>query len=616
MIRPDIPVMDSTLNEKSRPQYVKMLKEANASRVWIALSRISFFERGDTVGNLADNIKYFEACGFETGVWIGSYGFGGPLEKGISRDWTRIKSLGGVQGDYDAFCPEDDGFSTAYTEWVKDIVRAGARLIMLDDEFCLSVRPGIGCFCDRHIKLLEQKIGKITDLTTIFTGGKNKYRDAYISVMGDSMRAFCKKVRNAVNEIDSSVRVGLCAGYTSWDVEGTDPIEMAKLLAGDTKPFFRFTGAPYWVAPNRRRFGFQRLSGVIECARNQLSWVKDSDIEYFGEADSFPRPAFNCSASLIENFDIVMQALGVKDLKYLYDYFSTPAYEMQYHKIHTRNIPFYNTLEKVFKDSNICGVRLYRPAHRLADITCPDNFIGEKNVMTKAFFSMSASMLSALCIPTCYDGESDYAAVFGDDALWFENKHKKVLVDLPAAIILQQKGYDLGIKAQTPAPVPTVERFDDESVQLVYTAQDVQYKNLVLDDRAKVHSRFDTGSVASFEYGNFLVLNFDALYVGEGSSLFCSYSRGRQLAQFFENSYPRLSDHPEIYCLCAKKQNGQVVLLQNHSCDPVFDFDITLPKACKSFKLYNADGVADGNKIHIATDFHPFASILLEAEYL
>lgn len=616
MIKPDIPIMYSSLNECTREKYLELLTAANASRVWIALDRFTLFNRGDHLEKLKSHICFFEKNSLETGVWIGSLGFGEPMPKGVKRDWTRIKSICGVQTEADSFCPEDNEFVSAYLDWVRDIVKAGARLIMLDDEFCLSVRPGIGCFCDKHIALLEQKVGVLPDnLTDIFTGGKNKYRDAYLEVMGNSMRGFCKKLRVAVDTVDPTVRVGLCAGYTSWDVEGTDPIEMSKLLAGNTKPFFRFTGAPYWVAPTRNRFPGQRLSGVIECAKNQLSWSKDSGIEYFGEADSFPRPSFNCNAMLIENFDIVMQALGVKDLKYLYDYVSSPEYEKQYHKIHVRNMPFYDKLENAFKDTEVCGVRLYRPAHRIADITLPDSFIGEKNVMTKAFFSMAASMLAGQGIPTCYDGDSDYCAVFGDDALCFENNHKRVVVDLPAALILQKKGYDLGIKSISSAPVPFIEHFKDEQVQLVYTSANAEYNALELKPEAKIQSTFDTGAVASFEYNNFLVLNFDALYIGEGSSLLRSYSRGRQLREFFENAYPSICDLSEIYCLLAKKQDGLTVLFQNHSSDPVFDFDINLPKECKEFKLYRAEGVLKGKKIHITTEFSPSASILLEIKY-
>ena len=615
MLYPDIPILNSNVNTENRKIILEMLKKAKANRLWLALDRWTLFKRGNAVSELSDNIRFFENSGIETGVWMQAFGFGDPLPKGEKRPWTRIKSLSGKQTDNDVFCPEDEEFVKAYSDWIKDVAKTGTRLIMLDDDLCMSVRPGIGCFCDKHIALLEQKVGKLPSLEEIFTGVKNKYRDAYLEVMGDSMRKFCKSVRTAVDSIDNTIRVGLCAGYTSWDIEGTDPIEMSRILAGNTKPFFRFTGAPYWVAPQKQRFKNQRLSAVIENARNQISWSKATDIEYFAEADSYPRPAYHCNASLIESFDIAMQASGTRSLKYIFDYYSSPEYEKQYYKIHTRNIPFYKQLKSIFEDTTPCGIRLYRPCHRIKDLTLPNEFIGEKNVMTKSYFSPAATMLSALGIPTVYDGESDFATFFGDDAQYFYNKHKKIVLDLPAALLLKERGIDVGIKNITPSAAPFIEVFQNERVPL-FNIETTEFYDLDLKENAKICSRFDTGAVASYEYDKFLVLNFNSLYVGEGSTLLCSYARGRQISDFISNAFPVIQGNADIYSICAEKENAHTVLFQNHSSDPIFDFDIILPKECKAFRLYGIDGEYQEGKIHIDADFHPSASFILEVKYI
>ncbi len=57
---------------------------------------------------------------------------------------------------------------------------------------------------------------------------------------------FSKTLRNAVDEIDKTIRLGYCLVYEVWDYGETDAIEIAKALAGDTKPFCRTAGAPYW----------------------------------------------------------------------------------------------------------------------------------------------------------------------------------------------------------------------------------------------------------------------------------------------------------------------------------------------------------------------------------
>ena len=611
MLCPDVPLLNSNLNESSRKQFLEQAQRANASRVWIALDRGSLFNREDHLERLEENLHFFEDHGMETGVWIQAFGFGEPLSY-EQCNWTRLKSATGVTREVDAFCPEDPNFTHAYLSWVRDIAKLSPALIMLDDDLCLSVRPGIGCFCDRHMELLQKEVGNINDPTALFVGSRNKYREAWFRVMGNTMRSFCQKVRQAVNEIDPSIRVGLCAGYTSWDIEGTDPIELSQILAGQTRPFFRLTGAPYWIATNR--IPGQRLSAIIENARNQTAWCKDTNIDFFAEADSYPRPCYHTSAMLIENFDIAMHACGVKSLKYLFDYYSSPSYETQYLKIHERNLPLYEKIEKAFEGSTPCGIKVFRPPHRIKDAILPTPFVGEKPIM-RAYFSKAAALLSCHAIPVSYERENDCAVAFGDDALYLDASAKKIVLDRSAALLLKEQGIDVGFELGKRANTPTFELFENEKVLLRSIDPSAPFFDLTLRDGATVKSRFDTGSVASFEYQNFLILNFDAFFVSEDSALYCSYARGNQLQQFFGFPYPAVCSYANLYSICAAQENKHVVLLQNHSMDPVFDFDITLPKPCHSFTLTGAEGILCDNRIHITTDFLPQATLLLEVEY-
>lgn len=614
MQKPHVPIMNSNVDENTRPVYLRQIREADADRVWIALDRYTFFEdRTRDMERLRENLRYFEENGLEVGVWMQAFGFGDPLPYDKC-GWTRLRSVGGISKEADMLCPEDPDFVAAYLEWVRDIARLSPKLIMLDDDLCLSVRPGIGCFCDRHLRLLQDEVGELPELTSIFTGGPNRYRDAWYKVMGNTLRGFCRKVRSAVDSIDPSIRVGLCAGYTSWDIEGTDPIELSQILAGSTAPFFRLTSAPYWVAQKTNRFPGQRLSAVIENARNQIAWSKDSGIEFFAEADSFPRPAYNCPAMLVENFDIMMHASGTKSLKYLFDYHSSPQYEKQYLRIHCRNLPLYETVEAAFEGSSPCGVRVYRPAHRITDAILPSPFAGEKAVM-RTYFSPAAAMLACHAIPVCYDGESDCAMVFGDDALYLKDTHKKVVLDRSAALLLMERGIDVGIDRVTDAPTPAFEYFEGEKILLGRINAEATFKDLTLKEGATVLSRFDTNAVASFAYGRFLILNFDAFTVNESSTLFCSYARGKQLLRFFENPFPSISGFTDLYSICAERDGTHISLFQNLSIDPVLGLDITLPKPCKAFRLYGAEGECSGNTIHVTTDFLPQATMMLTVKY-
>ena len=613
MFNPDIPILNSNINQTTRDTLLNQARSAKAARIWIALDRDSLFDRGDHLKRLNENLRFFEDHGFQTGVWFQAFGFGDPLSYKTC-DWTRLRSVTGVSHEADAFCPEDPNFINAYLAWVRDIAKLSPTLMMLDDDLCLSVRPGIGCFCERHMALLEHEVGKIEDPTKLFTGKKNKYRDEWFRIMGNTLRTFCQKVRQAVDEIDPHIRVGLCAGYTSWDIEGTDPIELSKILAGSTHPFFRLTAAPYWVSPGRNRFPGQRISAVIENARNQIAWSKQANVEFFAEADSYPRPCYHTPAMLIENFDLAMHASGVKSLKYLFDYYSSPEYETQYLKIHNRNIPLYEKIEAAFQDSTPCGIRVYRPPHRITDAILPEEFAGENPIM-RTYFSNAAAMLACHAIPVSYEGKSDCTVVFGDDALYLDDLSQKIVLDRTAALILKEKGINMGFELSTKSHTPMFEIFGGNRVLLKNTDMKTTFWNLKLSEDTIVKSYFDTGAVASFEYKNFLILNFDTFFVNEASALYCSYERGKQLQEFFDTPYPAIYGFANLYSICAEKNFGHTVLFQNQSIDPIFDFDIVLPKACRKFNLTGATGTLCGNKIRVATDFLPQATILLEVEY-
>ena len=621
MLSVDVPVMNSNITSKNREKLLKQIKEAKASRIWVAIDRYMLFSnRSEDLKILNENIRFFEQNGFEVGVWMSSFGYGATLpveDCYFSNDkcsWTRIRSVTGRCEEVDALCPEDEEFLSAYLSWVKDIAELRPAMIMLDDDLCLSVRPGIGCFCEKHQKLLFDEVGEIKNYTDIFVGGKNKYRDAWYKVMGNTLRRFCKKVRDAVDTVDDTIRVGFCAGYTSWDIEGVDAIELSRILAGKTEPFYRLTGAPYWIAPKINRFPGQRLSAIIENVRNQVSWNKGESVEYFAEADSYPRPCYRTPAMYVENFDIAMRAVGVRSLKYLFDYSASPEYETKYLGIHTRNFKLYDTIERAFENTRPCGVRLYRPMHRITDAVLPESFAGEEEIM-RTYFSDAAAMLSCHAVPTVYDGESDFAAVFGDDALYFEDNHQKTVLDLTAALMLKEKkGVDTGISDIKDASAPTFEIFGEERVFLGYHGN-VGFKGLALKEGAKVLSRYDTGDVASFTYGNFLVLNFDAFTVNEDSALYCSYERGKQLQAFYGYPYPAILNNCELYSVCAEREGEHIVLFQNHSIDPVFDFDIILPRKCRSFELYGAEGEKHGDRIRVKTDFSPQSVMLLSVKY-
>lgn len=611
-----VPEMLSNLNRDNRDEYLRQLKEAKADRLFIAVDRCHFFEndRSAMTEKLAEYVHFFEAGGIEVGAWVQAFGFGNPLTKreaAVSQGMTKIKSVMGNECG-DAFCPEDPQYMERYCAVIKSIARAKPTLLMLDDDLCLSVRPGIGCFCDNHMQLLEKRLGRPLNKDTmareLFTGAENEARRAWLDVMGDSLRKFCRTVRQSVDEVDPSIRVGFCAGFTSWDIEGADAIELSNILAGDQEPFLRFTGAPYWVAPHWNRFCGQRLHGVIEFAREQEVWCKNTGIECFSEADSYPRPRYHIPGNLLECFDAAMIASGnTGDLKYLFDYFAPPTYETGYLRLHKKNQGLHAFLEDCFWDKKPVGVRVFERMHKFADMELPERF-AEGAIMETAL-PLAAAVLTSLCVPVHYEEDNfDCAIAFGENVLDVKTLPKYMILDMKSALILQKQGVDVGIleaKLFEDGIIPFIEEFPDKRITITHPAG--RYYDCCLKDTVKVESYFvveDTRfpAVLTCASGNtkFLILNADAYSIRQSSSIFCSYARQEQILKFYSD-FPVIRNSPFVYQLCKREGNETVAFFANIFEDELWDFEIELDRIYQNAECYGIEAELKGDRLHVTS---------------
>ena len=192
---------------------------------------------------LRENCAYFKVNGFETGAWVWTFW----LEN--NKSFTNMRSLNGTEIT-EFMCPLDKSFVEFAAGYIRDIAETGVDIIQFDDDFrygFLSDSPA--CLCDRHIaeicRLTGEQLTREEIQKHILTGGKNKYRDAYLKANGDALRAFAAEMRRAVNQVNPEIRLGACACLTAWDIDGTNAAELAKILAGKTRPFVRLIGAPY-----------------------------------------------------------------------------------------------------------------------------------------------------------------------------------------------------------------------------------------------------------------------------------------------------------------------------------------------------------------------------------
>lgn len=613
-----IPLYCGNFTEENLPIYAQMLKESEADCVFLALDRESFFTGEQRFfDNMKKYINFFESHGFECGVWMQAFGFG-ATEKNHLIPKDRYTAIRSVEGEelIDAWCPECENYMCDYLKWIEHVAKTGTKMIMLDDDLCLSVRPGLGCFCKNHMALFEKELGESLegkDLKKLFFSGKpNKYRKAWLDVQKKSLIDFASKVRQKIDEINPSIRAGFCAGYTSWDMEGADSIEVTTTLAGNTKPFLRFTGAPYWVSKCINRFPGQHLSLVNELARVQESWCRDSGIEVFAEADSYPRPRYNVASSYIECFDAATVASGgMGDLKYLFEYYAHPQNETGYLKRHIKNKPLRDFLHTHFDNKEADGIFVAERMKKFGDMTLPETFAGEQKLMDSAHMFASA-MLSPLGIPTVFDGEKDCVIAFDNNIDMIRKLPKKLIIDMAAAKILKERGVDIGLLSAQKTSVPIFEYFGETRTPLFANAVS-EYYDCSLEDGAEVLSLFENegGKIASaYRYDNgeceFLVFTFDAYQTSLNSSLFVSYGRQEQIIDFVGERFCYIRNEPGVYQICKRGDGETAVFFENLWEDGMFDFCVELDDEYSSVEIFGAEGYLDAKKLYITSEIPPF----------
>jgi hypothetical protein len=479
------------------------------------------------------------------------------------------------------------------------------------------VRPGIGCTCERHLELLSSELGEhvsIEQLSSLaFVGAPNKYRSAFLRVMGLSLARFARRVRDAIDEIDPTVRAGFCAGYTSWDIEGIDAISLTKILAGSTAPFLRLTGAPYWAARSQDRFRGQPLGAIVEDVRVQEYAARDSGVEIFFEADTYPRPRYFVPSSYLECFSLPLVANGgMGELGYFFDYHSSPDYETGYVKHRLHNAPLYEFIERNFAHKHACGVRVYHHASLFEDATLPDT-LDEKGVM-RLHFNRGAEMLCVHGIPTVYGGECECGIAFGEHARDIDSLPPRLILDAKAAELLGARGIDVGFCRKQSAPAPTFECTDNEKILLSGAPCDAFYR-FELGEGARVLSRFESDGEhfpAAYTYRSgkteFLVFTFDADALPYSSGAVISYLRAEQLRAFC-NTFPvPTSRATGVYQLCKRGADQTALLLVNVSEDPLLDFEIALDRHFKSAELCGAHGILDGSVLRITDAVAPYGA--------
>ncbi len=613
-----IPVMNDSLTDSTRENYLAELKKAGCDRVFIVFyNPFDDEELREGLKKLNTNLRFFEKNGIEPCVWTNGLGHGGSLSPHLRKAYEpfeRIVGLFSERGAEDSVCPLG-AFTPAFASFCEAIASVHPKILMIDDDLRLSMHGAadIGCACGLHLKEISARTGRTVtreDLREAFRGERNRLRETWLAVQGDSMRAFAKAVREAVDRADSNVRVGACACLTTYDLDGFDSFELARIFAGGTKPFVRFIGAPYWNTSAGH--GVQCLGTIIDMERMQQKWASEApDVEIFSEGDVYPRPRFVVPAAYLEGFDQALLAAGMPGiLKYMLDYSHPLGYEPGYLDRHNLNAPVREDIRRRFtgREEGIC---LYEPMKRIAAADC-------SRMGTPLQFDIVRPSLNlcALCgLPTTFDTSGDSPMLlFGDNARICIEKDKALLarpliLDARAAEILTENGMDVGLLRSEHYEAPGFdELFPDGTF---FAASPNGLRKLTLSPAAEPLSVYghrgqtEHGALPSaYRYENadgqrFFVYAFDAEQV-DSRLIFSPYARAKQLkeaAAWLEASLPSdperrravpvsLAKCPRLYTFCRRDGKRLTVGFWSFYPDGVLPCEIETPFEIESAESF------------------------------
>lgn len=600
-----VPIDSGHLERSGRETVVAALREAGVSRVFLTIGaqRADHAVRTEIFRTLGENIRYLRERGFTVGVWLWAFMLNDPMP------FSHMTTLHGSE-NANEYCPADPDYRAFVADYIKDAAREKPDIILLDDDLRFGHQGGLCCLCPHHVADLSARLGEAIDPATFaekaFTGGANRYRDAYMASMADSLRAYAKELRAAVDSVDPTIRMGQCACISTWDVEGTDSAEISLLLAGNTKPFLRTIGAPYWA---ESKGWDNRLADVIELTRIESLWAADRGIEVISEGDVFPRPRWMIPASYLECFDIALRAAHCNDgiLKYMCDYNSSAVtYEPGYLAQHNAHRADYEKIAAAFAGKTACGVRIYEEQHKLRNYDLPEKYIGEEYIQN-LLFAKAERFAMGLSLPVIYTGGGYGGIVFGESAKSLPDSalDLPLCIDLTAAEILTGRGIDVGLRA-VGEKVSAWEESFPEYAEFTQVSYGEHAYRLTVDEKAVPGSYYgDAPTSYTYENGagqRFFVFACRMDFTNE--AFYRNYCRQRQVTKFFGLPVHCMGN-PDLYLYCAENETERATLLINLSPDKILS--PTLPRLRVAETVNTAVVAAD--------ETHTKLSVLYPYEY-
>lgn len=410
----------------------------------------------------------YRAKGIEPYFWLGhSLGHGGELS---AKSQVPFQVMVGADGDEapGCFCPLDEAVKQYLVDVVTTLAKAGIPLILLDDDFRVNYHmPGvdIGCFCPKHMERFNRENGtgytrrELAEL--VYAGGD--IRAKFLKMAGDSLLELAQAIEQAVHKVNPNTRLGLATAMIHYSSEGYDIRQMAKVLAGPTRPYLRVFGAPYHVKNNPMQLGF-----TVDTAKHLADHLSGHDIEIIGEGDTYPHTRFFTNRTALQTHLLASRCSGVRNmLHYPFCFAASPDFETIYVETAQKLRPAMAMLDQLLPETQAAtGIQPVLDFGNLNHIPISRAMTRRERVWPDE--PMALKMLSQFGIPTvpARQAVSQPVLLAGYNGFGYTDEQLNIMldrgaiIDATAAKWLLRRGFDIGLESVTDLDaVPTFEEF-------------------------------------------------------------------------------------------------------------------------------------------------------------
>lgn len=291
-----------------------------------------------------------EGSGVKTGILLQSLiGHGWPGAPVSPEKWQHSVNIHGHTTL--RMCPLDPGFREYVRRTVTMLAKEKPYSFLVDDDVRLINGQGLECFCPHHLarfNALSEREYTADELREIVKNAKpgDSLLERFEKVRRESLFEFADLIRAAIDAVDPSIRCGYCT--PGWEnlISG----EMAKRLAGKTKPFLRVNNAMY-------------LEGDAKFFASQMNYTQmlrkyNPDIpELLDESDTFPQHRYSKSALSMHAHitGAILNGLNGAKLWLTNLSWPDPATERNYDRILGKYRNFYQELERTMRTVRLQG---------------------------------------------------------------------------------------------------------------------------------------------------------------------------------------------------------------------------------------------------------------------